>query len=44
MAFFCSEAALELRRVFCSATGFALLNLSTGDAQLPATPDFPLVL
>ena len=29
---------------FCSATGAVLLNLSTGDAQLPSTPDFPLVL
>jgi len=36
----------ELREVveFCSATGSALLNLSTGDAQFPSAPDFPLVL
>lgn len=29
---------------FCSSSGSTLLNLSTGDAQLPSAPDFPLVL
>lgn len=29
---------------FCSSSGSTLLNLSTGDAQFPSAPDFPLVL